>query len=80
MPPLAWTRLWTSGPARALGIAAPTIEEGANAQVTIIDPQREWTVELETFASRGRNVPPNLRALRGRVSHTIVDGSVAFEL
>ncbi len=80
LPPLRWVALWTLGPARALGVAAPTLQEGASAQITIIDPSQRWQLDPNAMTSRGRNVPPSLGSLVGRVTHTLVDGSVAFEL
>jgi dihydroorotase len=50
----------TIGPARALGLerhvpGIGTLSVGAPADIVILDPRREWTVEPESFASKGRH-------------------------
>src|SRR5207249_7317836 len=39
----------TVGPARALGIPAGTLDAGAPADLTLVDPERRWRVEARTF-------------------------------
>src|SRR5437588_12335466 len=41
----------TVNPARVLGIDRGTLKPGADADVTIIDPQTEWTIDPEKFLS-----------------------------
>ena len=50
------------------------IAEGARANLTIVDPEAEWTVSGEAMASRSSNTPYQGRKLRGRVRHTLLDG------
>jgi dihydroorotase len=74
----------TVGPVRALGLdarneAIGTLSLGAPGDVTLIDPQGEWTVEPERFASKGRNTPLAGRTLRGRVLATLYGGRVVFD-
>jgi dihydroorotase len=52
---------------------------GGVGDVTIIDPDAEWTVEPTAFASKGRNTPLAGRTLRGRVVATIVGGKMVFD-
>lgn len=47
----------TVNPARILGLDAGRIEEGAVADITLIDPERKETVEPLNFVSKGRNTP-----------------------
>jgi dihydroorotase len=68
--------LMTSGPARALGLPGGTLSPGADANITIIDLDREWTVEPSSFASRSRNTPFAGWQLKGRAAATIVRGKV----
>jgi dihydroorotase len=49
---------------------------GAPANLTVFDPDLEWTVEGDRLASRARNTPYEGRVLHGRVRHTILNGSV----
>jgi len=69
----------TIGPVRALGLdrhvpGLGTLSVGAPADIALIDPQAEWTVEPETFASKGKNTPLAGRTLRGRVAATVYGG------
>jgi dihydroorotase len=50
------------------------IEEGAVANLCVIDPERRWVVEPAKLASRSRNTPYAGRTLTGRVRHTVLRG------
>ena len=65
-------------PARILGIHKGTLQIGADADVTIIDPKARWTVDPAEFRSKSANTPVRrLGADRsGRV--VIVGGRVKF--
>ncbi len=63
-------------PARILGVAGGSLAVGAPADLTLIDLNREWTVEMKTFASKSRNCPFQGWTLKGRSVMTIVGGSV----
>jgi dihydroorotase len=51
-----------------------TLREGAVADVTVIDPNAEWTIDSEQFASKSRNCPFNGWKVKGQATHTIVSG------
>jgi len=70
----------TANPARLLNLDRGTLSAGAPGDVTILDPQREWTVDRETFASKGRNTPFHGWKLRGRAIRTIVGGQTVWNL
>ena len=74
----------TIGPVRALGLdrhveGLGTLSVGAPGDVALIDPEAEWTVEPERFASKGRNTPLAGRRLRGRVMATVYEGRVVYQ-
>ena len=69
----------TLGPARALGIPRGTLEEGADADVTIIDPDLEWTVEPQKLQSKSKNTPFGGWKMKGAAVHTIVGGKVVWK-
>ena len=70
--------LLTAQPARAFGLSKGTLAVGADADVTIVDPDAQWVVEPEQFRSKGRNTPFAGWKLKGRVTTTIVGGRVVY--
>lgn len=61
-------------PAKALKIPGGTLSTGADADIAIIDPDLDWTVDSSLFKSKSRNTPFNGWKLRGRAVRTIVQG------
>ena len=70
----------TCEPARVFSLPKGTLSVGADADVTIVDPTREWVVDVKRFASKSRNSPFHGWKLRGEVLATIVGGKVVWEL
>jgi dihydroorotase len=66
----------TINPARILGIPKGTLAIGADADVTVIDPDVEWTVDPAKFKSKSTNTPFAGWKLRGRADTVIVGGRV----
>jgi dihydroorotase len=80
---LRWPQLiarLTTAPAQVLGLKKGTLAVGSEADVTVIDPEAGWTVDVSTFRSRSRNCPYDGWALTGRVTHTLVGGLPRFTL
>ncbi len=74
----------TIGPVRVLSLGRHvdglgTLSPGAPGDVTVIDPEAEWIVEPETFASKGKNTPLAGRTLKGRVVATLYGGQVVLD-
>ncbi len=70
--------LLTCGPAGALGLAGGRLAKEQPADVTLIDPEREWTVEPDSLHSRSKNTPFGGWTMKGAATVTIVGGRVAF--
>ena len=69
----------TSAPAQFLGRTdIGSLRPGANADVTIFDPDAEWTVDTEAFVSKGKNSPLHGQTLKGKVVTTVVGGEVKY--
>ncbi len=68
----------TINPARILGIEKGTLAVGADADVTIIDPDVRWTVNPEKFHSKSLNTPFSGWQLRGRADTVIVGGRIKY--
>ncbi len=67
----------TSGPAALLNLTdRGSLEVGTLADITVIDPAAQWTVDPFRFATQSRTSPFAGWTLRGRVRLTIVDGDV----
>ena len=63
-------------PAKILGLGRGRLAVGAAADVTLIDPNAEWVVDLSESRSKSRNCPYDGWTLRGRAVATIVGGSL----
>jgi dihydroorotase len=75
----------TVGPARALGLQGHvpgigSLAVGAPADLVLLDPERDWRVDADQFASKGRNTPLNGTTLRGQVVATVYGGAIIHEL
>lgn len=71
--------MMTCNPARLLGIdrmGLGSLAVGGPADVTVLDPQLEWTIRADEFASRGRNCPFDGWQVKGRAIATIVAGDL----
>ncbi len=66
--------LMSTRAAAAFNLPAGTLKKGAEANVTVFDPEAEWTVDPAAFESKGINTPWAGRTLRGRASEVIVRG------
>jgi dihydroorotase len=79
---LSWPRLLeklTINPARVLGIDRGTLKPGAVADVTVIDPDVEWTIDPAKFRSKSRNCPFAGWRVRGWAEAVLVAGVVKFQ-
>jgi dihydroorotase len=65
-------------PARLLGLPGGSLTPGAPADLTLLDPAAEWTVDPGRFASKSRNTPFAGWTLTGRPWRTIVGGRIAW--
>ena len=72
-------RRMTVNPASILGLSKGRLALGNDADIVIFDPNEEWTVDPEQFASKGRNTPFAGWKVKGRVKYTIVGGTVIYE-
>jgi dihydroorotase len=66
-------------PARLLRLSGGSLSVGLSADITIIDPDYEWTVDPRTFRSKSRNTPFAGMRLKGKAMTTIVGGEIVFE-
>ncbi len=82
---IGWPRmieLMTRTPAKLCGLDAHglgTLAEGSPADVTVIDPNLEWTIQASQFASKSRNCPFDGWSVRGRAVMTVVGGRAQLD-
>lgn len=69
----------TINPAKMLGIDKGSIEVGKVADITIIDPEAEYKVDVSKFASKSKNSPFDGYEVKGKIEYTIVGGKVVVE-
>ena len=78
---LTWPQLiakLTIHPAGVLGISKGALAPGADADVTLIDPDVEWTIEVKKFASKSCNNPFDGWTVQSRAHTVIVAGEIRF--
>jgi dihydroorotase len=73
-------RVLTIGPAQVFNLEAGTLRVGAEADLVVIDPGAEWTVDVRKFQSKGRNSPLHGERFRGLIRMTMVGGEVVHEV
>ena len=71
--------LFTTGPARVLGLSKGRLVAGGEADLTVLDPERRVTVDPDAFASKSRNTPFGSWELRGAPVMTIVGGRIVHD-
>src|SRR2546428_9703889 len=69
---------FTVAPARLLRLPKGTLSVGADADVTVFDPEREWVFERNGAASKSSNSPFYGWRLKGRAVTTIVGGKIVW--
>ncbi len=65
--------------AQIYNLPGGTLAIGAPADVAVLDPDAEWTVDPSRFYSKSRNTPFGGRRLQGRCDLTIVRGRVVYD-
>ncbi|HIK95383.1 MAG TPA: dihydroorotase [Planctomycetes bacterium] len=78
---LTWSQLvacLTVGPAQLLSLPHGTLGANSVADVTLVDPTEQWTVNAAAFRSLSRNTPLDGRPATGRVVATMVGGDIRF--
>jgi len=71
--------LMTEKPAKIIGIDKGTLGKGKQADVTIIDPNAEYEIDVNKFRSKSKNCPYHGWKVRGKVEKTLVQGEIRFQ-
>ncbi|MEJ2234924.1 MAG: dihydroorotase [Syntrophobacterales bacterium] len=78
LSPLGAIEKLTSNPARIIGVDLGRLTPGLPADVSLFDPNREFTVDVNQFRSKSRNSPFDGWQLRGKTVMVLRDGKIIF--
>lgn len=70
---------FTTAPSKMLRLKKGTLSLGADADVTVFDPDQEWTFEQNDTASKSLNSPFYGWSLKGKPTHTLVNGRIVWQ-
>jgi dihydroorotase len=79
---LTWSQMiekMTINPAKVLGIDRGTLKQNAFADVIVIDPATDWTIDPTKFKSKSRNCPFAGWKVKGRAELVMVGGNIKQE-
>lgn len=71
-------RKLTVDPAKLVGLNKGTLTEGADADITIFDPEESWNYGAKNIVSRSHNSPWINKKLKGKVHATFVNGHCVY--
>ena len=78
LTPMQMAAKMSYNPAKVLGIPKGTLDEGKIADITIIDPDKEYTIDVNNFESKGKNTPFDGYKVSGEVEYTILNGKIVY--
>jgi dihydroorotase len=79
---LQWPELvakMSVNPSKILGLKKGTLSVGADADIVVVDPKKEWKVSGESFVSKSKNSAFIGRLLKGQVVYTLCAGQIAYQ-
>ena len=79
LTPMQMAERMSMTPAKVIKVDRGTLGVGKAADITIIDPEAHYTIDADTFLSKGHNTPFNGKEVYGKVMYTIVDGNVVYK-
>ena len=70
----------TYKPADIIHVKSGRLKKGAQADLTIIDLERQWTIDPKLFVSKSQNSPYDDYNTKGRAIRTVVGGEAVYVL
>lgn len=73
--------LMSTNPARILGLSDDrgALRQGMRADIIVFDPEKNWVIDKNDFASKGKNTPFDGYEVTGKVKMTFVDGQIMYK-
>jgi dihydroorotase len=69
----------TTAPSRVVGLHSPRIAEGEPAALTLIEPERKYTIDASRLRSKSRNTPFLGHEVIGAIALTMSEGAIIFD-
>jgi dihydroorotase len=69
----------SQNPAKILGIDKGTLSAGSDADIVVVDPDKEWLVEKKALHSKSKNSAFLGRKLKGKAVYTVCAGKVVYK-
>jgi dihydroorotase len=79
LSPSRAAELVTAGPARTLKLPGGTLSVGSPADIALVDPDFQWTVEPGRLHSKSRNTPFKGSQMTGRAVRTYLGGRLVHQ-
>lgn len=79
LTPMQLVERMSMNPCQILGVPGGNLEVGMPADITIADMDSEYSIDKETFLSKGKNTPFHGIVVNGRVYYTIVGGEIVYQ-
>ena len=69
----------SASPAALLRLDKGTLCVDRDADLVLFDPDEEWTIDKNSFVSKGRNTPFHGHTVRGKVKYTLSQGKIIYQ-
>lgn len=79
LTPMQMAEKMSYNPAKVIDLDKGDITPGKTADIVVFDPKKEYAIDKNTFASKGKNTPFHGRKVCGKVRATIVGGYIVYE-
>ncbi len=79
LTPMQMVEKLSKNPAAILGIHKGSLKPGLIADIVLADPNEEYVIDVQEFASKGKNTPFAGRKVKGRIKYTLVNGKVVYQ-
>ena len=80
LTPMQMAEKTSYNPAKILGLCDKgAVAEGKIADIVVFNPNLEYTIDKNTFLSKGKNTPFHGRKVKGDVCYTLVNGNIVYE-